>query len=229
MTRRPRRQRSSPPTGVPRRDAERGRRGAARGVKFYDREYYEKWYHDPARRVITQAAVARKVRLVTGIAEALLERPLRSVLDVGCGEGAWRAHLRRLRPAVRYVGVESSDYAVERFGRSRGIVRGSFGALADVPLRGAFDLVVVCDVLHYVPDDELAPGFAAVAGVLGGVAYLEAYTIDDAIEGDRHGWHHRSPAEYRRHFGRARLHSVGMHCYVGDGLRDGTAALERGP
>lgn len=92
MTRRPRRQRSSPPTGVRRRDAERGRRGAARGVKFYDRAYYEKWYHDPARRVITQAAVARKVRLVTGIAEALLERPLRSVLDVGCGEGAWRAH-----------------------------------------------------------------------------------------------------------------------------------------
>src|SRR5688500_1936380 len=92
--------------------------------KVYDRSYYEKWYHDPSRRVITAAAVARKVRLVTGIAEALLERPIRSGLDVGCGEGAWRAHLRELRPKVRYTGVESSEYAVERFGKARGIVRG---------------------------------------------------------------------------------------------------------
>src|SRR5690606_10527479 len=88
--------------------------------KAYDRAYYEKWYHDPKRRVITRAAVARKVRLTVGIAESLLERPIRSVLDVGCGEGTWRAHLRELRPKVRYVGVESSDYVIERFGASRG-------------------------------------------------------------------------------------------------------------
>jgi SAM-dependent methyltransferase len=199
--------------------------------KVYDRSYYEQWYHDPARRVITQAAVARKVRLVVGIAEALLERPIRSVLDVGCGEGAWRAHLRRLRPRVRYAGVESSDYAVERFGASRGIVRGSFGtlgALDDPRVAGPFDLVVVCDVLHYVPEGELGPGLAAIAERLGGVAYLEAYTTEDAIEGDRHAWHHRSAEQYRRHFRRARLQAVGMHCYVGEGLVEGTAALERG-
>jgi SAM-dependent methyltransferase len=195
--------------------------------KVYDRDYFEKWYHDPARRVITGAAVARKVRLVTGIAEALLERPIRSVLDVGCGEGAWRAHLRRLRPGVRYTGVESSAYAVERFGRTRDIRRGSFGTLGDVGLTGPFDLVVVCDVLHYVPDAELAPGLAAISGLLGGVAYLEAYTIDDEIEGDRHAWHHRSPEEYRRAFRGAGLTGVGMHCYVGEELRQGTAALER--
>ena len=92
--------------------------------KRYDAEYFRRWYHDPRRRVIVPSAVARKVRLVVGIAEALLERPIRSVLDVGAGEGAWRGHLRRLRPRVRYVGVESSEYAVERFGRARGLVRG---------------------------------------------------------------------------------------------------------
>lgn len=201
---------------------------AARAAKAYDRAYYEKWYHDPARRVITHAAVARKVRLVTGIAEALLERPIRSVLDVGCGEGAWRAHLRKLRPRVRYVGVESSAYAVRRFGAARGIRQGSFGTLADVGLDGPFDMVVVCDVLHYVPDAELAPGLAEIARLLGGVAYLEAYTVDDEIEGDRSAWHHRDPDDYRRRFRRAGLTSVGMHCYVGEALRDGTAALERG-
>lgn len=195
--------------------------------KTYDRAYYEKWYHDPARRVITQAAVARKVRLVTGIAEALLERPIRSVLDVGCGEGIWRAHLRRLRPRVRYTGVESSDYAVRRFGRSRDIRQGSFGALGDVALEGPYDLIVVCDVLHYVPDAELDPGLGTIARLLGGVAYLEAYTIDDEIEGDRHAWHHRSAEEYQRRFRRAGLTGVGMHCYVGASLVDATARLER--
>lgn len=195
--------------------------------KSYDRDYYERWYHDPTRRVITPAAVARKVRLVVGIAEALLERPVRTVLDVGCGEGAWRAHLRRLRPRVRYTGVESSDYAVRRFGRARDIRQGRFGTLGEVPLEGPYDLVVVCDVLHYVPDAELDPGLRAIASVLSGVTYLEAYTIDDAIEGDRRAWHHRGAEEYRRRFRRAGLTGVGMHCYVGPALAPLTAALER--
>jgi len=90
--------------------------------------------------VITPEAVARKVRLVVGIAESLLERPIRSVLDVGCGEGAWRAHLRRLRPAVRYTGVESSAYAVRRFGRRRGIRQGTFGCCSTCP-RGSWPSV----------------------------------------------------------------------------------------
>jgi SAM-dependent methyltransferase len=196
--------------------------------KAYDEHYYRRWYHDPSRRVITPAAVARKVRLVTGIAEALLERPIRSVLDVGCGEGPWRAHLRRLRPGIRYVGVESSEYVVQRFGARRGIVRGSFGTLGSLALGGPFDLIVVCDVLHYVPSAELDPGLAAIASLLGGVTYLEAYTTDDEIEGDHGDWHHRTSASYLRRFARAGLAHVGMHCYVGDALRGMTAALERG-
>lgn len=195
--------------------------------KTYDREYYEQWYHDPSRRVITPAAVARKVRLVLGIAEALLERPVRSVLDVGCGEGAWREHLRRERPSIRYTGVESSDYVIERFGRTRDIRRGSFGTLASLPLDGPYDMIVVCDVLQYVPDAELGPGLAAVAALLGGVAYLEAYAKEDAIEGDRAAWHERSAGEYLARFGAAGLVGVGMHCYVGEALRENTAALER--
>jgi len=195
--------------------------------KAYDREYFEKWYHDPARRVITPAAVARKARLALAVAEALLERPVRTVLDLGCGEGAWREHLRRERPNLQYTGVESSQYAVGRFGRTRNILRGSFGSLAEVGLEVAYDLIVVCDVLQYVPDEELSPGLAEVARLLGGVAFLEAYTSDDDIEGDRSAWHHRSAAEYRARFASAGLVSVGMHCYVGDALIDVPAALER--
>ena len=196
--------------------------------KVYDEAYFRRWYHDPAQRVITPEAVARKVRLVVGIAESLLEHPIRSVLDVGCGEGAWRAHLRRLRPTVRYTGVESSAYAVRRFGRRRGIRHGTFGTLDEVRLAGEYDLIVVCDVLQYVPEGELATGLRAIAARLGGVTYLEAYATEDAIEGDRGAWHHRSAEQYRRHFRRAGLTPVGMHCYVGPALVDRTVALERG-
>ena len=195
--------------------------------KVYDEAYFRRWYHDPAQRVITPEAVARKVRLVVGIAESLLERPIRTVLDVGCGEGAWRAHLRRLRPAVRYTGVESSEYAVRRFGRLRGIRHGTFGALGEVRLAAAYDLIVVCDVLQYVPEGELAIGLRAIAERLSGVTYLEAYATEDAIEGDLGAWHHRSAEQYRRHFRRAGLTPVGMHCYVGPALADRTVALER--
>lgn len=201
-----------------------------RPVKTYDRAYFDRWYRDPKVRVATAAAVARKVHLVVSVAEALLQRRVRSVLDVGCGEGTWRAPLRRLRPAVRYAGVDSSEYVIARFGHRRGIVRGTFGALGEIErsLRGPFDVIVCCDVLQYVPAPELKSGLRSIAKLLGGVAYLEAYTSGDSVEGDKRSWHQRTAAEYRRAFGRAGLTSVGMHCWVGEGLREGTAELERG-
>ena len=197
--------------------------------KAYDRAYFDRWYRDPRARVATSASVARKARLVLGVAEALLERPVRSVLDVGCGEGAWRAPLKRLRPRVRYSGVDSSAYAVERFGARRSIVRGTFGELSLLAesLGGPFDLIVCCDVLQYVADPQLRSGLRAVASLLGGVAYLEAYANEDAIEGDRRGWHRRSARFYAQEFRRAGFTGVGMHCWVGEELVHSTAALER--
>ena len=199
-------------------------------MKNYDRAYFDRWYRDPKVRVATAAAVARKVHLVVSVAEALQQRRIRSVLDVGCGEGTWRAPLKQLRPAVRYVGLDSSEYVIARFGKRRGIRAGTFGGLGEIErsLRGPFDVIVCCDVLQYVPADELKSGLKSIAKLLGGVAYLEAYTSGDAVEGDRRAWHQRSAAEYRRAFGAARLTSVGMHCWVGGELKDATAELERG-
>ena len=198
-------------------------------MKQYDRAYFDRWYRDPRMRVATDVAVARKVHLVVSVAEALLQRRVRSVLDVGCGEAAWRAPLKTMRPAVRYVGVDSSDYVIARFGRQRGIRRGTFGTLGTIErtLKGPFDVIVCCDVLQYVPALELDTGLRSVATLLGGVAYLEAYTSGDAIEGDRRAWHQRTVAEYRRAFRGAGLSSVGMHCWVGEELRASTAELER--
>ena len=64
-------------------------------------------------------------------AEHLLGYRMKSVLDVGCGEGPWRAHLKKLRPGVRYAGMDSSAYAVKRYGRTRDIRLGTVGALGE--------------------------------------------------------------------------------------------------
>ena len=70
--------------------------------KTYDRDYFERWYR---RGGIGGAQrLARKVALAVATAEYHLERPVRSVLDIGCGEGAWRAPLLKLRPKARYLG-----------------------------------------------------------------------------------------------------------------------------
>jgi SAM-dependent methyltransferase len=198
-------------------------------MKQYDHAYFDRWYRDPRVRVATAAAVGRKVHLVVAVAEALLQRRVRSVLDIGCGEATWRAPLRKMRPGIRYAGVDSSEYAIARFGKRRGIRRGTFGALGSIgrSLRGPFDVIVCCDMLQYVPDAELKSGLRAVSRLLGGVAYLEAYTSGDSIEGDRSGWHQRTAAEYRRTFRGVGFASVGMHCWVGAALRTSTAELER--
>ncbi len=196
-------------------------------TKRYDKAYFDRWYRDPRYRVNTPTVVRRKVRLALGIAEILLQRPVRRVLDVGCGEAPWRSHLLDERPNLEYIGIDSSDYVVRRYGRSRNIRHGTLGTLGALHIDGAFDLVVCCDMLQYVPNDELAPGLRAVAALLDGVAYLEAFTNVDELEGDTRHWHPRTPAFYRRTFRDAGLTSVGMHCYVGERLHGATLALER--
>ncbi|MEO8198838.1 MAG: class I SAM-dependent methyltransferase, partial [Thermoanaerobaculia bacterium] len=124
-----------------------------RGTKAYDRAYFDRWYRRGATRIEGTAALRRRVALAVAMAERFLERPLRSALDVGCGEGRWRAELLRLRPHLRYQGVEPSHYAVKRFGARRDIVQGAFTDLAKLDLPGPFDLVICADVLHYLEVD----------------------------------------------------------------------------
>src|SRR5690242_6332940 len=141
------------------------------GGKYYDEAYFTRWYRDPRTRVRSPEAVRRKIQMVVGVAEYFLGRKLRSVLDVGAGEGEWGVELRRLRPRVRYVGVDPSDYVIERLGRERNIVRGSFESLASLRLGGDFDVILCVDMLQYVPTPELRRGIRHLAHRLAGVAY----------------------------------------------------------
>ena len=182
-------------------------------MKRYDKQYFDRWYRSEGFG--SRARLERKAHFALSASEYLLERPVRNVLDVGCGEGSWRAALRRQRPRIDYVGVDPSDYVVERFGRSRNIRLGTFGQLGALTLPGPFDLVVCADVVLYVTDQDLKRGLASIAGLLRGVAYIEIYTANDAIEGDLSLFHRRRPATYERLLESAGLTRVGPHLYVG--------------
>jgi len=183
-------------------------------MKTYDQSYFDRWYRDPRDRVATDESLERKVRLAVSTAEFLTGRRIRTVLDVGCGEAPWYPVLRKLRRDVRYQGVDSSDYVLRRFGRRRHIRRGTFGELRELRLGRKFDLIVCADVLQYVSERDVAVGLAEIKRLLGGVAYIEAFTAEDHMEGDHAGWHERPATAYRRLFNRAGLTQCGPNCWL---------------
>lgn len=196
-------------------------------TKVYDRRYFDKWYRGKAQALGSPAELRRKVALVVAQAEYYLGRPLRNVLDVGCGEAAWRAPLRALRPQVAYQGLDSSEYVVARFGRTRQIGLARFGQLAQLRFPVRFDAIVCTDVLHSLKPAEIRAGLGGISDMLGGVAFLEVFTSRDDVVGDRQGFMSRSPAWYLREFSEAGLLPCGSHCYLGPRLEQRIAALER--
>jgi 2-polyprenyl-3-methyl-5-hydroxy-6-metoxy-1,4-benzoquinol methylase len=196
------------------------------GRKSYDEAYFTKWYRDPRTRVHSPDSVRRKIRMVAGVAEYFLGRKLRSVLDIGAGEGMWGRELRRMRPGLRYLGVDPSEWVVARYGRRRNIRLGSFEQLASLQLGRGHDLIVCADMLQYVPTDALKRGVRHIASLLGGVAFLEAYTTGDEMEGDLEDWHPRSKSQYRRIFADAGLVACGVHCYLNRSLSINAVELE---
>jgi SAM-dependent methyltransferase len=177
--------------------------------------------------VKSSAERRREVALSIAITEQVLGRPIRSVLDVGCGEGQWYPLVRRQRPAVRYTGVDASAYAVARFGARRHIRLGTIGALDALGLRAPFDLIVCSGILNYLSDTELERGLRQVVAVLDGVVYLELFTTADDVTGDTQFATWRTPAWNRAALARAGLVPCGMHHYVTTGRADASlAALE---
>ena len=197
-------------------------------MKDYDRRYFQRWYHDPRTRISSSRALERKARLALSAAEYLLGRRVRTVLDVGCGEAPWYPVLRAQRPGVEYVGVDASEYAVQRFGRRRHIRLGTFGGLRDLRLASGWDLIVCSDVLQYLTTSEVERGLREIRRLLGGVAFLEAYAREDDMEGDMEDWHVRTAAEYRRLFRRAGLTHCGLNCFIDLRKLAGVNALEMG-
>lgn len=196
-------------------------------AKQYDRAYFDRWYRDGgiggARRL------ARKVALAVATAEYHLERPLRTVLDIGCGEGAWRAPLLKLRPRAKYLGFDSSEYAVSRFGPRRNLHLARFGEFSHLRPCPPVDLLVCSDVLHYLEARELDRGLPGLAALCGGIAFLETFTREDRAEGDEHGFRDRPADFYRRRFDALGFTQLGSHCWLSPALRGQSTALEAPP
>ncbi len=194
--------------------------------KHYDRGYFDRWYRSGEHAAGHAPLLRRKVALAVAVAEYHLGRPLRSVLDVGCGEGAWRAPLLKLRPGLDYLGLDASDYAVARFGPTRNLRLARFGQLGELRFGPPVDLLVCADVIHYLDIGELRRGLAGFTELCGGVAWIEAFCRGDRIEGDRVGFKLRSAATYRRLFAQAGLSAGGSHAYLMPGLARAAVALE---
>jgi SAM-dependent methyltransferase len=193
--------------------------------KTYDADYFKRWYQ--ADQAGGAARLARKVALAVASAEYYLERPIRSVLDIGCGEGAWRAPLLKLRPRVQYLGFDSSAYAIQRYGRSRNLHMAKVGDFAWLRPCAPVDLLVCSDVMHYVSSRELRPALEGFAELTGGVAFLEAFSAEDEFDGDHEGFQARPARWYRSGLKNAGFTALGSHCWLSPALAGHAAALER--
>ena len=192
----------------------------------FDHEYFDRWYRDEGFGSSTR--LDRKVDYALGAAEYLLDRPVRRVLDVGCGEGAWQPALARRRRAISYLGIDPSRYAVERYGRKRNLRAGRMDDLPTLLIdEDPFDLIVCVDVFGYVNDGEARRGLAAIGGHLAGVALLEIYVQGDDIVGDTDSFRWRRASTFQRWFTDAGLHRIGPHLYTVDAVADGLTRFER--
>ena len=194
--------------------------------KHYDRDYFDRWYRNGG--IGGAQRLARKVTLAVATAEYHLERPLRSVLDIGCGEGAWRAPLLKLRPRAHYLGFDGSEYAIARYGRRRNLHFSRFGDFAQLRPCPPVDLLVCSDVLHYLDVRELDRGLPGLAALCGGVAFLETFAREDDAEGDDHAFKRRPASFYRSRFEAAGFRALGSHCWLSPALAGQATALEIG-
>lgn len=193
-------------------------------TKQYDARYFDRWYR--SHGLGDKARLARKVAVAVATAEYHLQRPIRSVLDIGCGEGVWRAPLLKLRPRLAYLGFDSSEYAIQRYGRSRQLHFARFGDFAELRPCAPADLVVCSDVLHYLPTRELDRGLPGLVDLCAGVAFLEVFAREDEAEGDEHDFQNRPAKFYRQRFEALGLRQLGSHCWLSPQLADDATALE---
>lgn len=200
----------------------------ARPPQHYDRRYFDRWYRDPKHRVFTPAERARRVAALLGTAEYVLQRRVRSVLDVGAGEGHWRAPLVAARPQIEYRGLDPSPYVVERFGRTRGIELGDITTFDAARFERPFDVVLAVGFLNLLSGRALRDALDRLRPAIGGVALLELFTDQDPITGDVTAYSRASARTYRAMLRRLDLVPLGLHLYAPSALTQYLGVLESG-
>ena len=127
---------------------------------------------------------------------------VRRVLEIGCGDGSTADRLHRVYPSADYVGIDVAPEPGRRF--TGNPPQASFASVTSAELRAAepepFDLVVIVDVLHHIPEEADRRGVLADAAAMagpgativikewasdGGPAHPLAWFADRYISGDR--------------------------------------------
>lgn len=116
------------------------------------------------------------------LARHLPARRAATVLDVGCGKGAWLAHLAR-HTSWQLAGSDASEWAVaDNRSRLPGVAL-SVASATDRPCpAGSLDAITACDVIEHVPDRDAAA--AAIAAMLRpGGYFLLVVPVYDGLAG----------------------------------------------
>jgi hypothetical protein len=145
---------------------------AAPGADFaFGREYFRKFYLNPATRVVTAGEMRTRARLIAAIlAQAAI--PVRSIIDAGCGIGLLRKPFAEILPRARYRGLEVSDYLCGRYGWTK-------GSIIDHVPKSPADLVVCYDVLQYLDDRDASRALVNLANLTRAALYVSALTRED--------------------------------------------------
>lgn len=96
----------------------------------------------------------------------------KKVLEVGASNG-WRLEaLRKRRPRASYVGVEPSQVAIIAGKKAFPKISFLHGVASTLPVKRAFDLVLVVFVLHWVSREKLLASIAEIDRVVAENGYL---------------------------------------------------------
>lgn len=159
----------------------------------FDEAYYQRYYGNARTRVASPSDVARLGDFVCSYLKHL-HQPVARVLDIGCGLGLWQDVLRHHYPKARYLGVEASEHACERYGWRK-------GSVVDFQARARFDLVICQGVLQYLSNRDAAAAVRNLDTLCRGALFLEVLTKDD--------W--QTACDKRRTDGRVHLRSAAWY------------------
>lgn len=137
----------------------------------FDKPYYDHFYGRALHGTADERDEERLVDFVCAYLE-YMQQPVRNVVDIGCGFGAWQKAIARHFPTARYTGVELSEYLCKKYGWKR-------GSVVDFSAKRPFDLVVCKDTLQYLSPKDCEAAIENLARLCRGALYVSVTTTED--------------------------------------------------
>jgi SAM-dependent methyltransferase len=134
---------------------------------------YEEYYREPSAEFTSWRDLGA-VHKSEHILQLLNGRSIESLIEIGCGDGAVLAHIRKARPDLRLVGYDIAESAA-KLARGRGLDGIEVFDGVRIPRDDrTFDVAVLSHVLEHVPDPVATLKEAArVATIVVGEVPLE--------------------------------------------------------